>query len=375
MPITSLEQNKRLPLIGKIRLGERNESGGIRKVTHFVLKDAPMVEEVYGADPDQLDIIFPHRDREIVLPTWFRFYAGGYKDSTGAMTGGELQCKGTGLGEGGAPGTAEHHAMRDPVTRQLPMRECLQEQCPDFYDAKGNQQCKAGMKVIAILPKVTLEGAFHIDTTSWNSMGNFISVFDWALSRPEYYQHFTNIPFTLYREEHKGKYFDAKSKTKRSSVHHIMKLRVNSKLLAEMQSKNQLSGKHQDLMLTAAESDLIDQMPMEDHYSLPTSQVTEDVESDAARLKIATQLATEDPDIVKLIKKLEQVTGKDLSNKQKVLSVRRYEKTAGVKTTQDLKTAVVNGLLKALSEIQPAANPPNSQPSVTPGASETGGII
>jgi len=129
MPIGSLEKNKRLPVVGKIRLGVRNntgKNGHPQTVPYFVLKDAPQVEAVYGPNPHTLDIIFPHRDREIVLPTWYRLYGGGYRDEHGDMVGGELYCRGTGADDGG-PGWASHFAGRDPMTRVVPRRPCLEQ--------------------------------------------------------------------------------------------------------------------------------------------------------------------------------------------------------------------------------------------------------
>lgn len=350
MPINSLERNKQLPRLGKIRLGIKKQS---RKgtqypdtVPYFVLKDAPDVVAEYGENPTSIDIIFPHRDRNIVLPTWFRWYGGGYRDNNGDIVGGELYCRGTGTQEGGEPGVASYYAGRDPISRVIPNRPCLEKSCPDFYDKKGQQQCKAGMKVIAVVIKrekdeVLSGGVFHIDTTSWESMGNFISVFDWALSRPEYYDIFTSLPFTIYREETKKKITDAQG-NKTSSTQYIMKLKVNTERLERLRSQGFFAKTRQDLQLTNSDADILDALPMEDHYMLPQEieggdALAQEIQNDRQKIDHAAELM-KDPDFIQKVEDLEKVTGKKLTDKQKLIAIRQKE------GAPDLKMAVLESI-------------------------------
>ena len=377
MPIHSLEIRKQMPRVGKIRLGltKKSAKGSDYPITvpYFVLTDVPEVVQEYGESPTALDIIFPHRSRDIVLPTWFRYYKGGHVNKDGERIGGECACKGTGLREDGSPGMAEHYDVRDPETGSFSIRPCLEKNCPDYYDRRGNQQCKAGMKVNAIVIKKDIDviipgGIFQIDTTSWESMMNFISIFDWTLARPEYYEYFTGVPFTIYREETIKRITDASGKQTRSTQY-IMKLKVNEERFERMKRMGFYTKKKIDLVLSREEVEMLDTAPMEDHYLLPQESAAQrtletEIQTDQQRIDYAIELL-KDSDFIQKIEDLEKVTGKKLTDKQKLIAIRQKE------GAPDLKLAVMESIhasilkaLEAKGQVETEATPPRDSEGI-----------
>jgi len=60
--IKGLTDRFRPPHKGRVRLGEKNEKGYPVKTNYFVLKDAPGLEEIFGANPRELIIQFYSND-------------------------------------------------------------------------------------------------------------------------------------------------------------------------------------------------------------------------------------------------------------------------------------------------------------------------
>jgi len=202
------------------------------------------------------------------------------------------------------------------------------------------------MKVIAMLPKVTTEGVFTIDTTSWESMGNFISVFDWALSRPEYFSVFTDLPFVIYREETVKRPVDAKG-IKRKTTQYIMKLRVNHELYTQLLEAGKIGQKHQTLQLSQADADYIDALPMEDHY-LTTPETASVMAIEATKDEQEIALAEEllkDPEIQSLFTSVEKLT-KPISVKHRIIGIRKYL------PEPDAKQALINALEETIRSKQ-----------------------
>ncbi len=162
MPIKGLSEQKRLPRLGKLRLGIKvtNKKGTEypKATNYFVCPDE--VKKVYGEEPQSLDIIIPVEDEELWANQYYRQYSRGRG----------LVCKGDGeicrrmidLGTG-------NDTNRD--TKQIGWKDgvsCAGRACPD-YQAK---KCKEVMNLQFLLPRVPGLGIWQIDTGSINSIRN-----------------------------------------------------------------------------------------------------------------------------------------------------------------------------------------------------------
>lgn len=162
-PIKGLSEQKRLPRLGKIRLGVKkisNRTGQEYPVATNYFVCPPEVQAIYGEKPKKLDVIIPLEDEEI----WASQYYRQYSRSRG------LICKGDGIA---------CHRMLDEATGKIAGREtlavawadgieCLGQECPDY---KG-KACQEVMNLQFILPKVPGLGIWQIDTGSIHSIMN-----------------------------------------------------------------------------------------------------------------------------------------------------------------------------------------------------------
>lgn len=154
MPIKGLSDIRRLPRVGKIRLGERtvSQKGAQypRAVDYFVVRedDATSAEavrafrSVYGDKPRRLRIMFPSDDLEVIFPQYLKAYRAGVG----------LWCKGDG-----------EEAQRVGENGQL-----IEVSCPCELLQKG--QCKQVAHLQFILPDVPIIGVWQIDTSSYHSI-------------------------------------------------------------------------------------------------------------------------------------------------------------------------------------------------------------
>jgi len=163
MPIKGLSENRRLPRLGKIRLGVKKLSPRTKNeypsaTDYFVCPDE--VKVVYGEKPKALDVIIPVEDEEI----WANQYYRQYSRSRG------LVCKGDGL---------TCRRMVDKKTGDIANRdtktviwseggECAGQDCPDYQ----SKACQEVMNLQFLLPKVPGLGVWQIDTGSINSIRN-----------------------------------------------------------------------------------------------------------------------------------------------------------------------------------------------------------
>ncbi len=163
MPIKGLTEARRLPRLGKIRLGLKKKSprtGGEYPVATDYFVCPPEVQTIHGEKPKRLDVIIPLEDEE----TWASQYYRQYSRSRG------LVCKGDGVTcRRMVDIGTEVIAGRD--TKQVAWREggsCLGKECPD-YKAKA---CQEVMNLQFLLPKVPGLGVWQIDTGSIHSIMN-----------------------------------------------------------------------------------------------------------------------------------------------------------------------------------------------------------
>ncbi|HOV79548.1 MAG TPA: hypothetical protein PK728_05525 [Bacillota bacterium] len=155
MAIKGVSDIRRLPRLGKIRLGEKEISQRTgaeypKAVDYFVCP--PEVQKVYGEKPRVLDIMFPVSDQNLFFPQWYK----RYNQTTG------LICKGDG----------ETATMwQDGEMVEI---ECVPDEC-EWYAKK---HCRRLANLQFLLPKVPGLGVWQIDTTSFYSIININSALD-----------------------------------------------------------------------------------------------------------------------------------------------------------------------------------------------------
>jgi hypothetical protein len=72
MPIKGWSDAVRVPRLGQIALGYKDEKGVPYGVDYFVVP--PEVQEVYGREPRELDVLIPGEDLDKVFPAWLKRY-------------------------------------------------------------------------------------------------------------------------------------------------------------------------------------------------------------------------------------------------------------------------------------------------------------
>ena len=154
MAIKGISEIRRLPRIGKFRLGIKKQKGSEEypaATDYFVVAEdvtdevyVKEVGEVYGDKPKELDIIFPCDDIEVLFPQFYKRY--------GSSTG--LVCRGDGV-------SASCRANGD-----MKEIECLGRDC-DFYKQR---KCTEVGNLLFMLPKIGGLGVWQIDTGSYHSI-------------------------------------------------------------------------------------------------------------------------------------------------------------------------------------------------------------
>lgn len=355
MPIKEFQEKRRLPVIGKIRLGTRKVSQGGKEypseTDYFVLDDAPDVAKVYGDQPKQLEVMFPSDDLNAVIPHWYKWYAGGVKDKDGNIVGGKLNCYGDG-------DVAHYMLKRDPITRVVPTRKCLIENCPDWKDGKGVQQCKPAMSVFVLLPRVSLLGLYQIDTTSKAAIQNFVNQ---MYLLKETWGTFRRNHFIIFRDPTMMSFVDKDGKEQRRE-HFILKVRPDEGFMQEHGAalQGRITALTQGYLELPKEQELLE-APMEDNYAL-VGQV--DDTAQAAPPVDAMKEIAESPDLAPLFEKVCQARGKQNTDKMRLLTARKFEKSPDPKAA--LKAYLETEAAKAKPADKAASQAPASQPDVVP---------
>ncbi len=167
MPIHGISEVRRLPRIGKIRLGVKETSQRTgnefpRAVDFFVVKAddstpaaaAEAFHKVYGDKPKSLDIMFPVEDKDQFFAQFYRRYGSGSG----------LLCKGDGV-----------TAMEiDRETGEIREIECNPAEC----EWAAKKHCRPIGTLQFLLYKVPGLGIWQVDTTSYNSIVNINSAID-----------------------------------------------------------------------------------------------------------------------------------------------------------------------------------------------------
>jgi hypothetical protein len=173
MPVKGLTDRRRLPRIGKIRLGYRDEKGVPHALDHFCVREdnstsrsaAEAFLEVYKTEPRELDIMLPTDDVEDWCDPYYRMFSQSWK----------AVCRGDGevaeakwdpnqdgpRPEGVDSGTWANKHTQAWVPRAIP---CLAERCP--MQEGDRPQCRLSLNFFFLLPKVRGIGAWQLDTRS-----------------------------------------------------------------------------------------------------------------------------------------------------------------------------------------------------------------
>lgn len=169
MPIKGISEVRRLPRLGKIRLGVKETSQKTgnpypKAVDYFVCNAdqstseaaARAFHQVYGDKPRALDIMFPVEDRDQFFPQFYRRYGSGSG----------LLCKGDG----------EAAVEIDKETGEIREIECDPMEC----EWAAKKHCRPVGTLQFLLPKVPGLGAWQIDTSSYHSIVNLNSAIDFV---------------------------------------------------------------------------------------------------------------------------------------------------------------------------------------------------
>lgn len=153
--IKGLSDRRRMPLLGKIRLGikVKNQEGAEypRETDYFVCPDE--VKEIFNEQPKSLEIMLPLNDIDAVFPTAYILYG----HSIG------VKCKGDG----------ERAWHVDPESKEM-----IDKECPcEMLDAG---KCKQVGRFLFMIPKVSVAGVYQLSTSSYNSIVDIGSGLDFV---------------------------------------------------------------------------------------------------------------------------------------------------------------------------------------------------
>lgn len=167
-PIDKLSDIRRMPRLGKIRLGIKVEPEGKnpypRATDYFVVPDE--IKDHVGEKPKKLNIMFPTEEVDKFAQQWLRCYS---------LTQG-LVCKGDGVVATRKldveTGDIAHRSTQEWVFRDK--WGCDPEDCEQYRE----KQCRRVMNLLFMMPDVPGLGCWQLDTTSFYSIVNVNSCVD-----------------------------------------------------------------------------------------------------------------------------------------------------------------------------------------------------
>lgn len=268
MAIKGVSEIRRLPRLGKLRLGIKvmNKSGKEypKEVDYFVIdpqtpselenkKIADEFHKLYGEQPKQIKIMIPVSDVNVTFPQFYKRYGSGTS----------LQCRGD--GEKAVLTQPEFGKDLEKLGKSefgLDEVVCNGQECPYFQKNK----CARVGTLNVILPDIPGAGVWQITTGSFNSIVNVNSCLDYIKAVAGRCH---MIPLTLERREqeipHEGK------KTR----HYIIHINMDVKL-SELQRYAQISPEKMALELPPPEKEYEDihfqKNEVVDTKALPESQ-------------------------------------------------------------------------------------------------------
>jgi len=163
--ISGLSAIRRLPRLGKIRLGIKVQYStklieGIKvplyrpkEVDYFVCPAE--IQKVYGDEPKELNIMFPLNDPEALFPQCYKWYGSGAG----------LKCRGDG----------ETALRLNEDTKEMEERTCP---CELLEEGK----CKQVASLSFMMPGIKIGGVYQIDLSSYHSIVDINSGLDYAMA-------------------------------------------------------------------------------------------------------------------------------------------------------------------------------------------------
>jgi len=166
-PIKNLSEIRRVPRLGKIRLGIKVEPRGQnpypRATDYFVVVDE--IKKFVGDKPKKLNIMFPTEEVDKFAQQWLRCYS---------FTQG-LVCKGNGV-KATRKIDVDTGDIARSSTREWVFSDwnCDPNTCEQYLE----KQCRRVMNLLFMLPDVPGLGCWQLDTTSFYSIVNINSCID-----------------------------------------------------------------------------------------------------------------------------------------------------------------------------------------------------
>lgn len=203
MPIAGLSGQRRLPRDGKIKLGVKVTKPGRNgnkieypvQTKYFVVPDP--IKEIYGAEPTEIDIMFPSEEMELIFPQYYKCYG-----SVG------LKCK----GDGEKAMTMAKGQLIEKLCTPLDL-ECIK------------QGCKPVATLKVLLPKVPGFGVWDFNTSSYNSIVNLNTCIDTIRLMTGGRVSF--IPLKLKYEPHMGTVYDEKKDMQFQKEVYVMSITIS----------------------------------------------------------------------------------------------------------------------------------------------------
>jgi len=164
-PIKGISEIVRLPRLGKIRLGIKEEGADGKSyptpTDHFVCPDE--VKKVFGEKPKELRIMFPTEDSKQWASQYLRCYS----------TNGNLLCRGDGEIALAKVETINRQtdSQNETISKLLEM-PCNPDRCPCYKQS----YCRPVMNLQFLLPDCPGLGVYQLDTSSYHSMRNVNSI-------------------------------------------------------------------------------------------------------------------------------------------------------------------------------------------------------
>jgi recombination directionality factor gp3-like protein len=157
-----ISQTRRMPRLGKIRLGMKLMSPRTGKeypveTKHFVC--TPEVQAVYGPEPTELDVMFPINNPLIVFPQQLEWYGSGKG----------LKCHGDKV-----------NASRRQEDGSWADRTCPCEHLKSDDNPQG--ECDERGHLLVMIPSVSMGGVYQIDTGSYHSIVDVNSGIDMVMA-------------------------------------------------------------------------------------------------------------------------------------------------------------------------------------------------
>lgn len=216
--IKGLSERRRLPRLGKIRLGvKKTGSNGNTfptEVDFFVCP--PEVEAVYGPQPTSLKIMIPLEDINQVFPQAYKWYG----------LGSGLKCKGDGQ-VALRRWTDIERGLQVKIGGTHDANDLVEIPCPCPRLKTG--ECAPKGHFMVLLPEVSLSGIYQIDTGSANNLVEINSAIDFLRSL---LGRIAMIPLTLRRVPVEITYQNKRR------THYLLKLTWEGDLQAAQQIRN-----------------------------------------------------------------------------------------------------------------------------------------